>query len=309
MKLSGLILGVSILFAASCTGSEIIPPMPRPVEEEDDQEIVEPVVSTKKGLGMSTGTTTGVWWKNIVNVKAHWYYTWGTSIPESQIANMPINAEFVPMFWGAGSITDASIQRVKDMKEAGTAKYVLGFNEPDLAQEANMTVEQALALWPRLEEIGLPLVSPVTSYPSLAENSWFVRFMDAAEAQGLRVDHVAVHLYVGSDPTTYINALTAVWEKYKKPIWITEFAVRDDQTGGDPSRNRYSPLDILVFMQRIMPELEKLDFIYRYTWFNPSPTMAGLYPCALFDSNGKLTILGEYYRDVAPNEDIRIPGE
>ena len=116
--------------------------------------------------------------------------------------------------------------------------------------------------------------------------------------------HIAVHLYVGNDPNTYINALKAVYAKYQKPIWITEFAVRDDNTGGDLSKNRYSPIDILSFMQRLLPELEKLDFVYRYTWFHPSPTMAGLYPCALFDANGKLTILGEYYRSISPNTNI-----
>lgn len=37
---------------------------------------------------------------------------------------------------------------------------MLGFNEPDLSEEANMTVEQALSLWPQFEPIGLPLVDP-----------------------------------------------------------------------------------------------------------------------------------------------------
>lgn len=304
MKNFGVLLIFLTFLTGSCSSSYIEPPTPKPVASDDEKEPEVPVVSEKRGMGLSTNTSTGVWWKNIVNVKAHWYYTWGTSIPTDKEADMPLNSEFVPMFWGAGSVNDATIARVKQLKEEGKAKYVLGFNEPDLAAEANMTVEQALALWPRLEEIGLPLVSPVTSYPSLTEGSWFVRFMDGAEARGLRVDHIAVHLYVGNDPNTYINALKAVYAKYQKPIWITEFAVRDDNTGGDLSKNRYSPIDILSFMQRLLPELEKLDFVYRYTWFHPSPTMAGLYPCALFDANGKLTILGEYYRSISPNTNI-----
>lgn len=305
MNAIGKLFALAVIIIVGCAQSEIIAPTPRPTTTTDTT-FIEEKVTTKSGLGMSTNTSLGVWYKNIVNLKSHWYYTWGTSIPSDQEQNMPLNAEFVPMLWGAGSVTDATIEKLKQMKEDGQIKYVLGFNEPDLAAESNMTVEQALALWPRLEEIGVPLVSPATAYPSLTEGSWMTRFMDGVEAQGLRVDHIAIHLYVGSDPATYLSAIKAVYEKYQKPIWITEFAVRDDNTGGDITKNRFSPLDILSFMQKLLPELEKLDYVYRYAWFNPSPTMAGLYPCALIDGNGKLTILGDYYKSLSPNQLIEV---
>lgn len=250
---------------------------------------------------MSTATTTGTWHGNIVNSASHWYYTWGTTIPESQEANMPANAEFVPMFWGAGNVNANNINKLINLKNQGKIKYILGFNEPDLREEANMTVEQALDLWPQLESIGLPLVSPATSYPSLNPDSWFVRFMDGAQSRGLRVDYIAVHLYVGGNPGTYIKILQDVYARYGKPIWITEFAVRDDNTGGNPANNMYTPEMILTFMQNLLPQLEALDFVYRYAWFNPSPTMAGLWPCALFNQNGSLTILGDYYKSIPAN--------
>ena len=40
---------------------------------------------------------------------------------------------------------------------------LLGFNEPDLAEQANMTVEKALELWPRLEATGMRLGSPAVA--------------------------------------------------------------------------------------------------------------------------------------------------
>ncbi len=255
----------------------------------------------KRGLGMSTATTTGTWHGNIVNSESHWYYTWGTTIPEAQEPNMPASSEFVPMFWGAGNVNTNNINKLINLKNQGKIKYVLGFNEPDLSEEANMTVEQALNLWPQLESIGLPLVSPATSYPSLNPDSWFVQFMDGVQTRGLRVDYIAVHLYVGGNPGTYIKILQDVYAKYGKPIWITEFAVRDDNTGGNPANNMYTPEMILTFMQNLLPQLEALDFVYRYAWFNPSPTMAGLWPCALFNQNGSLNTLGEYYKSVPPN--------
>lgn len=254
----------------------------------------------KRGLGMSTATTTGTWYGNITNSNSHWYYTWGTTIPTAQEPNMPANSEFVPMFWGASNVNSTNINKLITLKNQGKIKYILGFNEPDLAEESNMTVEQALNLWPQLESIGLPLVSPATSYPSLNPDSWFVRFMDGAVARNLRVDYIAVHLYVGGNPGTYVKILQDVYAKYGKPIWITEFAVRDDNTGGNPANNMYTPEMILEFMQNLLPQLEALPFVYRYAWFNPSPTMAGLWPCALFNQDGSLTILGNYYKSIPP---------
>lgn len=252
----------------------------------------------KRGLGMSTSTSTGVWYENILNTHNNWYYTWGTTIPSAQEINMPANSEFVPMFWGAGNVNSSNINKLIALKNQGKIKYILGFNEPDLTEEANMTVEQALSLWPQLESIGLPLVSPATSYPSLDPNSWFVRFMDGAIAQGRRIDYIAVHLYIGSNTGNYIKVLQEIYAKYQKPIWITEFAVRDDNTGGIPANNIYTQEMILSFMEDLLPQLEALDCIYRYAWFNPSPTMAGLWPCALFNSNGTLSILGNYYKTI-----------
>jgi hypothetical protein len=45
-----------------------------------------------------------------------------------------------------------------------SGKTILGFNEPDLAGQANMTVGQALDLWPRLQATGRRLGSPAVAY-------------------------------------------------------------------------------------------------------------------------------------------------
>jgi hypothetical protein len=45
------------------------------------------------------------------------------------------------------------------------AEFILGFNEPDHVDQANMTPQQAADAWPELEKHanGRPLVSPATS--------------------------------------------------------------------------------------------------------------------------------------------------
>jgi len=252
----------------------------------------------KKGADFSTNNKNGTWWGNTISLQSHWFYTWGTSVPFELV---PQNAEFVPMFWSKANVTDANIAYVKQLKDQGRAKYILGFNEPDLADQSNMTVQDALALWPQLETIGLPLGSPAASWPT---RQWIYDLMDQAIAQKRRVDFICVHMYVGTDDVAFINVLQDLYNKYHKPIWITEFATVADKAT-TMAENPYTPDMVLGFMQRLLPKLEALDFVQRYSWFSGSPTSARLWPSALIDANGNLTKLGKWYSEFTPNTEIK----
>lgn len=303
-----LIVLCMVFFMVACDSSEIIPPV-KPIVEDEEPEVPVEDTSVKKGMGMSTNTTVGVWWKNIVNMKAHWFYTWGTFIPNDQMANMPHNCEFVPMFWNGAAATQANIDKLNVLYEEGKINYVLGFNEPDLTGEANMPVSEALTKWKFICDNlnpGIKLISPATSYPSLSESSWMVQFMNGVAEQKLRVDYIAVHIYQPNTATLFIDPLKAVYERWGKKIWITEFGVRDDNTGGDPAKNRYTPAQMLSFTQTLLPQIEEMEGVDRYAWFNSSPTMSGLWPCALIDANGLPTIVGDYYSTLHPNIKITV---
>lgn len=252
----------------------------------------------KKGADFSTNTKNGTWWGNTITLQSHWFYTWGTSVPFELV---PQNCEFVPMFWSKANVTDANIAYVKQLKDQGRAKYVLGFNEPDLADQSNMTVQDALALWPQLETIGLPLGSPAASWPT---RQWIYDFMDQAIAQKRRVDFICVHMYVGTDDVAFINVLQDLYNKYHKPIWITEFATVSDKAT-TMAENPFTPDMVLAFMQRLLPKLEALDFVQRYSWFSGSPTSSRLWPSSLVDANGNLTKLGKWYSEFKPNTEIK----
>lgn len=255
--------------------------------------------TNKKGVDFNTGTTNGSWYGNVVNLKSHWFYTWGTTLPFEQ---KPQNAEFVSMFWGKGNVTDANIAYVKKWKDSGMIKYVLGFNEPDLGDQSNMTVDEALALWPKLETIGLPLGSPAAAWPT---QQWIYNFMDKAIAQKRRVDFICVHMYVGLDDVHFVSVLQDLYNKYHLPIWITEFATVDD-AAKTMEANRYTPEQVLAFMQRLLPQLEALPFVQRYSWFSGSPTSTRLWPSALVAADGTLTPLGKWYADFKPNTSVKL---
>lgn len=256
------------------------------------------VATGKKGADFSTTTANGTWWGNTINLQSHWFYTWGLSVP-AELA--PQNCEYVPMFWGKTSVTDPNLLLAKQLKEQGKAKYLLTFNEPDLADQANMTVAEALAFWPQLETVGLPLGCPVTSWPT---RQWSYDFLDQAIAQGKRVDFIPVHMYVGTDDVAFVKVLQDLYDKYHKPIWITEFATVSDGAKV-MSDNPYTPEMVLAFMQRLLPKLEDLPFVQRYSWFSGSPTSARLWPSALVDQFGNLTKLGKWYAEYKPNSLVK----
>jgi hypothetical protein len=256
-----------------------------------------PAVNGKKGACFNVGTPYGTFNGNVINLKTYWFYTWGTLVPVPS----PQNCEFVSMFWGPGNMSDGNIAAVQQAKAQGTVKYVLGFNEPDRPDQANMTVSQALAYWPKLQSIGLPLGSPAPSTPTA---QWFSDFMDSVKARNYRVDFICLHVYGGTDDNGFIQTLQSVYDKYHLPIWITEFAVAD-WNATSPANNQFSTSDVLGFMQRLLPRLESLSYVQRYSWFSGSPDSADLAPSALIATNGQLTALGSWYAGYQANTAIK----
>ena len=203
-----------------------------------------------------------------------WFYTWAA---DPQQITAPPGVEFVPMIWGAGSVTDAELGRAR---QHGTT--LLGFNEPDMPGQANMTVEQALDLWPRLQSTGLRLGAPAIAYGGDTPGGWLDRFMQGAAARGYRVDFIPVHWY-GSDfdptrATGHLRSyLQAVYDRYHKPLWLTEYALTDFSSGTPryPSRAQQAE-----FVRQSTTMLGQLPFVERYAWFTLSTSRGdgtGLY--------------------------------
>ena len=242
--------------------------------------------SSKKGFCITTRTHE--WERAIQELRAKWYYTWNHRIPE----NRPEKAEFVPMIWKYYGNEETVSNAAKAARDAGI-KHLLGFNEPDQKKQADMTVDEALAAWPVLERTGLRLGSPGCVHP---DKEWMKTFMKEAEVRKLRVDFVCVHSYGGADAGSLVKRLEQIHQLYGKPIWITEFAV-GDWTAESVTENRFSQDQVLRFMEEVLPQLDRLDFVERYAWYSAKPDNKALGTSALLDAEGKLTRLGECYRD------------
>ena len=113
-------------------------------------------LESKKGIGMAYKEAT--WSTRIGRLKPFWHYSWNRDFREE----IPDSVEFVPMFWGSGSVNDVEVDKIKQLVNAGVVKNVLGFNEPDLESQSNLTVDETVALWPSLKRLvsllGVPLL-------------------------------------------------------------------------------------------------------------------------------------------------------
>ncbi|MAZ21119.1 glycosyl hydrolase [Roseovarius sp.] len=192
-----------------------------------------------------------------------WYYNWRADQLYAP-GRRSRQVEFVPMIHSAKDVG-------KPIRASGPVRALLGFNEPDGRSgkhQAGLSVERAVALWPRLMAKGVRLGSPATTQDgTLGPGSWQRRFMDQVEARGLRVDFMAVHYYSrDGDVGKFRRWLQAVHREYRRPIWVTEFALIDWSRPGSVSYGQSAD-----FAQAAIEMMEGLPFVERHAWFAANP--------------------------------------
>ena len=224
----------------------------------------------------------------LADVGASWYYTWGSN--NNEIPG-PAGVEFVPMIWDERNVTTSTLAEAKREGD-GT---LLGFNEPDMPGQADMTVEQALADWPELEKTGMRLGSPAVAFGGDQENGWLDRFMDGATAKGLDVDFITVHWY-GSDFSDaavgqFLGYVDAVHKKYGKPVWVTEYGLMN--FSGTPKYPNTA--QIVAFIKGSTAGLEKRSYVERYAWFG-LPAVGDSVDFGLYRDSDTPTEAGKAYR-------------
>jgi hypothetical protein len=228
-------------------------------------------------------------------LKVSWAYNWSSSVPAST-ASM----DDVPMIWGPSSLTPQVLAALKAGHASGAYSSLLGFNEPDNAGQANMTPQQAIALWPELESTGLQLGSPAPASPN---DGWLDQFMSLASARGYRVDFIALHFYVDFTNPGAIAALQqtlqAVHDRYGKPIWVTEIGAVDIRPWGETMSQSPTEAGALTFMAGVTTMLDSLPFVARYSWFADNVwSDVQLRLSSLYGANGNLTAAGQLYSQV-----------
>ncbi|BAT22267.1 hypothetical protein AR679_gp241 [Yellowstone lake phycodnavirus 1] len=226
---------------------------------------------TKKGAVLSSSDPKIV--TKIRSLNPNWYYTWGTTAILG-LEDIP----FTPMCWGANSVSKLTVP----------VPVLLGFNEPDGAAQSNLTPTQAVGMWPKLEAVSSRLGSPAIAGNASKTGSWLETFTNSNP----KFDFVCVHWYAPPNSDSFLKQIDAIYTKYQKPIWITEFAVAD-WAGKYPGG--YDVNLVSQFMKDACAGLEARDFVERYTWKTRTLSDANLGTSSLFNDDGSLTALGQIY--------------
>ena len=217
--------------------------------------------------------------------RASFYYDYNPSDPYAPNGS-PL---FVPMHWCTKGLANATIPA------SVNATFLLNFNEPNNAHNCNLpalAVAQAMATVMKLWPDSL-LVSPATAGNGIP---WFDEFFGNCTAlygpKGCRISHLAVHDY-SCDAANTMSYLKSVHDRYKLPVWLTEFSCGDGADAKPTSQH-------LAYMKEILPLLEAAPFVFRYAWMSArdSKGLRGLVEVAP-DGSQRLTVLGEAYNTIA----------
>ena len=217
---------------------------------------------------------------DLTTLKASWYYNW-TTTAASNCAFQP----FVPMIAGKSEKTADAVTSALNKIAAAGYKTVLGFNEPNKTDQANLTVDQVVAMWPALTaNAGIRVGSPATSADAPGQ-TWFTSFMSTATTMNFRVDFIALHWYgwnAGSCDNkaaqleSYIKWAEAI--PGNRPIWITEWGCLNLSNPDMATVQTYYTAAVAMFAKH--PRIE------RYAWY-PWTTNNNL-----VDASDALTSLG-----------------
>ena len=222
-----------------------------------------------------------------------WDYNWGNdqnSLAASWMDDEGV--EFCPMCWSGNYNAD----RIRAYVAAHpSTQYLLAFNEPNLKDQANMTPAKAAEFWPPVvalaKELNLKLVSPAMNYGTVSGYHDPIQWLDEFFAQPNvsidDVDAISIHCYMAS-PQAVKNYI-AMFEKYNKPIWLTEFCAWEEYA-------IHSAEDQISYMCSMLNHLEQNTKVERYAWFIPRYKAGFPYmPLLTYSAPYELTDAGQVY--------------
>ncbi|GAA5912986.1 glycoside hydrolase family protein [Sporobolomyces salmoneus] len=252
---------------------------PLPSSSSSTRPASDKSLSSKKGLGFERLVDL-----NPLESSISWCYNWGSKLFEPT-GSLQGKTQFVPMLWKPDSNHLATWEKDVEYSRSQGGTHLLGFNEPDLGEQANMTIQATLDGWrDHMEPFAkgsspLKLVSPAITNGAAPMGLTFLEgFMNGAEQAGYTVDAIALHWYDSPTNFEYFkNHLTEAHEKFNKPIWLTEY--------GFTSGSEQEKMD---FHKRMVPWMDSQDWIERYAAF-------GDFVGTFVDGNGGVLPLGNAY--------------
>lgn len=232
--------------------------------------------SGKKGLSYNDASLTNLFTGDGMT----WAYNWAAS-PGGTIAS---GLEYVPMLWGLNSVSGWSSAASAAISSGSS--HLLGFNEPDLSSQSNISPQDAAANHIKYmnpfagqAQIGSPAVTNGAGSSPPMGATWMQQFFEACAGQ-CHVDFLTFHWYNDAsqiqDFQNHVQEMISLASQNGiGKVWITEFGV----TGSDD--------EVSSFLSQAMEYLDSQSGVERYAYF-----MCG---DGTLLSGSSLSTLGETY--------------
>jgi len=263
---------------ASCPVGEPLPPwQERP---EGFVPVMPSRASAKRGVAYNFNTpNTGIATEADMDLLApgiRWFYNWSPGMPAHvNEAARERGLVFIPQIWNDHWNFDNVLNNLRELiAENPGIRWIMGYNEPNLVDQANMTPARAAQDWPRFvrlaRELDLKIISPAMNFGTMAgfENPivWLTEFFEQPGVYVEDLHAIRIHTYM-----SHASALKWYVEQFKQwdlPIWVTEFSAWYYSTSEEFQ---------MQFMSEALVYLELNPWIEKYFWFIPKGGWAGTY--------------------------------
>ena len=230
-----------------------------PIDDSNDYAYIQGK-SAKRGVSFNWQMDADF---DLLGPAVSWSYNWANTYASNQEAKyQQYGIQYVPMCWN-NSYSAANISAYY-AAHASQQNYLLGYNEPNLTDQANMTPTQAAEKWGDVVALAknnnARLISPAMNWGTLPGYSngvqWLQEFFTKVSSND--ISGIAVHIYMNTAKGTLSDL-----QRYKvfgKPLWLTEFCAWD---GTSTSAVQCQ------FMCQCINALEQDKDLERYAWFIP----------------------------------------
>ncbi|OQV08202.1 hypothetical protein CLAIMM_12512 [Cladophialophora immunda] len=242
------------------------PPPPKPKSLSSNPAASHPNShSRKRGLGWpwdQPSTHFALYRPYATSGKISWVFNWECWVPDS----VPPEVEWIPCVRTAANARDQLDPFLTDIIQNRGIKTsaLLGFNEPEIADQANLPAHEAARLWtdvvlPVKRKFNLRLGSPGMSSDVSRSKPWLNSFLSVLDGRH-EIDFLVVHWYGPrfADMRAFLEEMHAT---YGLPLWVNEFAC-SKMGGGEASVE-----EVEAFIKEAVPWLDGCRWVERYAYF------------------------------------------
>lgn len=240
------------------------PPPPKPKSLTSQVSSAPPKRTRKRGLGWPWNQPAShftSYQPYISSGQISWLFNWEVWVPDA----LPTELEWIPCVRTESNTKDVDPFLSDILQNRGfKTSSILGFNEPEIPEQANLSVERAVELWkqvvlPAKAKFGLTLGSPGMSSDLDRSKPWLNSFLSQLAGQD-GIDFLVVHWY-GLQFKDMRGFLEDMHTTYGLPIWLNEFACTRMGNG------EITVAEVEGFMREALPWLDACPWIERYAYF------------------------------------------